>query len=68
MGVFNFSEFPVNLNIPELEGESNVLIYSAARRWKGPEWDLTSVINLSADDEIRLSPYSFLLLEQIQST
>lgn len=68
IGIFNFSEFPVQLNIPELEGESKILIYSGARRWKGPEHNLAPTINLSADDEIRLSPYSFLLLEQIQSS
>ena len=67
-GVFNFSEFPVKLNIPDLEGDSKILIYSAVRRWKGPEADLAPTINLSADDEIRVSPYSFLMLEQIQSS
>lgn len=63
---FNFSEFPVRMNLPELGGDAKVLIYSAARRWKGPEPDLAPVVNISADKEIKVSPYSFLMVEQIQ--
>ena len=66
-GVFNFSEFPLKLNVPELDGTWRSLIHSAARRWKGPEPDPAPVVNISADREIRVSPYSFLMFEQIQS-
>lgn len=66
--VFNFSEFPFKLNLPEVEGRAKLLIYSAARRWKGPEPDPAPVMKISADKEIRVSPYSFLMVEQIQSS
>lgn len=66
--VFNFAQSSVQVNIPQLEGNSRVLIHSDARRWQGPEPDLASVINISTAKQIRLSPYSFLMLEQIQSS
>lgn len=66
--LFNFSEFPLKWNIPDLEGNWKPLIYSASRRWNGPEADPTPVINISADKEIRVSPYSFFMFEQIQSS
>ncbi|MFZ0735241.1 MAG: malto-oligosyltrehalose trehalohydrolase [Candidatus Sulfotelmatobacter sp.] len=66
--VFNFSQFPSRLKIPELAGNWKVMIHSAARRWNGPEPDPAPVIDISADKEIRVSPYSFLMLEEIQSS
>ncbi len=64
--LFNFAEFPAILNRPDLVGEWNQLIYSAEGRWKGAETDRAAQIKLSTNDEIRLSPYSFLVLERIQ--
>jgi len=66
--LFNFSEFPVESNISDLEGNWKPLIYSASRRWNGPEADPTPAIEISADKEIRVSPYSFFMFEQIQSS
>lgn len=64
--IFNFAEFPATLNLPDLAGEWNQLINSAEARWKGPETTRAGEIKLSRDDEIRLSPHSFLVLKRIQ--
>lgn len=64
--IFNFAEFPATLNLPDLAGDWNQLIYSADARWKGPETNRADEIKISTNDEIRLSPHSFLVLKRIQ--
>jgi maltooligosyltrehalose trehalohydrolase len=54
--VFNFAEFPVALDLPELAGGWTTLLNSADLSWKGPD-------QKSNPTEYRLSPYSFRLLE-----
>ena len=64
--IFNFAEFPAALNLPDLAGDWNRLIYSADARWKGPENNSPDKMKLSTNDEIRLLPHSFFVLERIQ--
>jgi len=66
--IFNFAEFPATLNLPDLSGDWNQLIYSAEARWNGPEADRAGEIKLLANDEIRLLPHSFLVLDRVQRT
>jgi Domain of unknown function (DUF3459) len=62
----NFAEFPVTLSLPDLSGKWTTVIHSADSMWNGPEQNLAREITLSTPSEVRLSPHSFLLLEQIQ--
>ena len=64
--IFNFAELPATLNLPDLSGDWSQLVYSAEARWNGTEPDRVAQIKLSTNDEIRLSPHSFLVLERIQ--
>ncbi|HEX4784362.1 MAG TPA: malto-oligosyltrehalose trehalohydrolase [Candidatus Sulfotelmatobacter sp.] len=66
--ISNFADFRATLNLPDLSGDWTQLIYSAEARWKGPETDRGARINLAANDEMQLSPHSFLVLERIQPT
>jgi maltooligosyltrehalose trehalohydrolase len=62
--IFNFAEFSVTLEIPELEGQWTMLMNSAAVSWNGPVPDEAQEIIFTAERELRLSPYSFLVLQQ----
>ncbi len=64
----NFSDGVVELNCSELAGCWSVLIHSAGARWKGPELDLESEMELTASSEISLSPQSFLAMERNRAT
>jgi len=64
----NFSDTAAELNVPEIEGRWTVLIHSAGSRWKGPERDLESEMELTASAEIPLSPQSFLAMERNRAT
>ncbi len=64
----NFSDSGVELNVPELEGKWTMLVQSAGARWKGPEHDRESEIELTASSEIPLSPQSFLAMERNRAT
>jgi maltooligosyltrehalose trehalohydrolase len=59
--VFNFEEFPVTLDVPELEGNWTTLMYSASRSWNGPE---ACSPTSPAVHELRLSPFSFFVFQQ----
>ena len=65
--IFNFAYFPVVLNLPDLAGKWTTVIHSADASWMGPEHDLAATITLSGSRELRLSPTSFLVMEQTQS-
>jgi len=62
----NFAEFPVSLNLPDMEGRWKTVIYSADASWNGPESNPAWEITLSTAGELRLSPQSFLVVERIQ--
>jgi maltooligosyltrehalose trehalohydrolase len=66
--VCNFAEFPVTLNLPDLAGQWTTVIHSADASWNGPEPDRAPEISLSTTAELRLSPHSFLAMEQMQSS
>jgi maltooligosyltrehalose trehalohydrolase len=57
--VFNFAEFPVTLNVPELSGHWASLLYSVEGSWSGSEED--SPAASAGQRELRLAPYSFIL-------
>ena len=65
--IFNFAEFPVTLKLPKLAGNWSILVHSADASWKGPAPDRTHEMILSTNCELRLFPYSFLVLQRIQS-
>ncbi len=62
--ICNFSEYAVDLSLPELEGQWRTLIHSAGERWKGPQPDLPSDLTISASSGLRISPQSFLALDR----
>ncbi|MGA8343764.1 MAG: malto-oligosyltrehalose trehalohydrolase [Candidatus Sulfotelmatobacter sp.] len=64
--VFNFTEFPVTLNLPDMAGKWTTVIHSADASWNGPEPNLTPEITLSTRGELRMPPHSFLVVERIQ--
>jgi hypothetical protein len=55
----NFAEFPVSLNLPELDGNWASLLYSAEGSWSGVGDD--SAIMSLPQRELRLGPYSFVV-------
>jgi maltooligosyltrehalose trehalohydrolase len=57
--VFNFAEVPVALEVAELRGNWTPLLYSAAASWNGPEPSSPATA-----PQLRLAPFSFLVLEQ----
>lgn len=61
--IFNFAEFPVTLEIPELEGQWTMSLNSAAVSWNGPVPDESPDVIFAAEREVRLSPHSFLVLQ-----
>ena len=63
--VFNFAEFPVTLDVPELAGNWALLLDSAASSWNGSEPDPAAT--LASHRELRLAFYSFVILEQHSS-
>ena len=65
--IFNFAEFPVTLNLPDLAGKWTTVIHSADASWNGPERNLASEITLLTAGELRLSPHSFLVIERTAS-
>ena len=64
--ICNFAAFSVALNLPELAGKWTSVIHSADARWNGPASDRLTEMNLSTGGELRLSPFSFLVLERTQ--
>lgn len=58
--VMNFAEFPVSLNLPELDGNWASLLYSAEGSWSGLADD-SAPMSLP-QRELRLGPYSFVVL------
>jgi len=62
--IFNFAEFPVVAELPELSGEWKVLIHSAAKTWMGTAEDSVSFRDLAASSQLRILPRSFLMIEQ----
>ncbi len=60
--IYNFAEFPVALEIPELAGKWRELLNSASASWNGPDPDL--VVTSSECPEFRIGPHSFCVLEQ----
>lgn len=57
--VMNFAEFPVSLNLPELDGNWASLLYSAEGSWSGLADD-SAPMSLP-QRELRLGPYSFVV-------
>ena len=57
--VMNFAEFPVSLNVPELDGNWASLLYSAEGSWSGLGDD-SAPMSLP-QRELRLGPYSFVV-------
>ncbi|MGA2103077.1 MAG: hypothetical protein ABSG34_18350, partial [Candidatus Sulfotelmatobacter sp.] len=51
--------------VPELAGKWTTMLQSASTRWNGPEPDLPATITLEADRDLRISPYSFLVLKRL---
>jgi maltooligosyltrehalose trehalohydrolase len=66
--IYNFAEFPVSLNLPDLAGKWSTVIHSADASWNGPERNLASQITLLPAEELRLSPHSFLVIKRPEST
>ena len=66
--IYNFAEFPVTLNLPDLAGKWSTVIHSADASWNGPERNLASQITLLSAEELRLSPHSFLVIKRPEST
>ena len=66
--IYNFAEFPVTLNLPDLAGEWSTVIHSADASWNGPERNLASQITLLPAEELRLAPHSFLVIKRPEST
>jgi maltooligosyltrehalose trehalohydrolase len=62
--VCNFAEFPVDLNLSDLSGQWQRVIRSADATWNGPEPSAAPNIIISAATTLRLSSYSFLLMER----
>jgi len=62
--LFNFSEFRIAINRPELAGKWTTLIYSADAGWKGPETNLPVDFKLASPGELRLAPHSFLVSQR----
>ena len=65
--IFNFAASAVTLNVPELAGKWTAVMNSAATSWKGPGPDETATGSSSADKDLLVSPYSFLVLKNFQS-
>jgi maltooligosyltrehalose trehalohydrolase len=65
--IFSFAASPVTLKVPEIAGKWTTMLYSAAACWKGPGPDQLSPEDSSADKNLLLSPYSFLVLKRFQS-
>jgi maltooligosyltrehalose trehalohydrolase len=63
--IFSFADTPIKIEVPELEGNWMVLIHSAGARWNGPEPDWASSLTISGG--LGISPYSFLVLDRVQS-
>ena len=57
--IFNFAEYPVTVNVPELEGNWASLLYSAAGAWSGAQLDPQA--GSASLRELRLDPYSFVI-------
>jgi maltooligosyltrehalose trehalohydrolase len=66
MMIFNFAESPVILTLPEMPGRWTTVMNSADRSWQGPEQNLAPPMTLTGDG-LRLSPCSFVIMEQVQS-
>ena len=66
--IYNFAEFPVTLNLPDLAGKWSTVIHSADASWNGPERNLASQITLLPAEELRLAPHSFLVIKRPEST
>ena len=66
--IYNFAEFPVTLNLPDLAGKWSTVIHSADAFWNGPERNLASQITLLPAEELRLAPHSFLVIKRPEST
>jgi maltooligosyltrehalose trehalohydrolase len=64
--LFNFAESAVALNVPELAERWSTVLHSADAQWNGPEPNLAPEIRLLRTSELRLSPRSFLVIQQIQ--
>jgi maltooligosyltrehalose trehalohydrolase len=62
--IFNFAEFPVTLNLPDMLGKWMTVIYSADSSWSGPEEHLRPETTLLTAGELRLFPYSFLVMKR----
>ncbi len=65
--VFNFTEFPVTVTAPELAGRWKNILQSASTQWAGPQPSLPQEATFSAHCELRLFPYSFLVLKKVSS-
>jgi maltooligosyltrehalose trehalohydrolase len=65
--IFNFAASPVTLRVPEIAGKWTTMLHSAATSWNGPGPDQLSTANFSVDDNLLLSPYSFVVLKKFQS-
>jgi len=65
--IFNFADFPIVLNLPDLAGTWTTVIHSADATWRGPEHDLAATITLAGSRDLRLAPTSFLVMERMQS-
>src|ERR1700723_1640965 len=63
--VFNFAESPVTLTVPELAGKWAAILQSASTKWNGPEPNLRQESTFSAERELRIFPYSFLVLKKV---
>jgi maltooligosyltrehalose trehalohydrolase len=57
--IFNFAEYPVTVNVPELEGNWASLLYSAAGAWSGAQLDPQA--GSASVRELLLDPYSFVI-------
>jgi hypothetical protein len=55
----------MEFEVSELEGNWTIMIHSAGMRWRGPEPDLPSTLTIK--DRVGISPYSFLVLDRVQS-
>jgi maltooligosyltrehalose trehalohydrolase len=65
--VFNFADFDVPLDLPQLAGHWTMVMHSADKLWGGPKTNFAPNLVLSASAELRLSPQSFLVIARMQS-
>ncbi len=66
--IFNFSEFPASLDLPEMTGDWTTVIDSADESWRGPGPGRGTRMNVSTEGQVRLHPHSFLVIARARTS